>query len=142
MNPSASPVVLHPDLDVEQKESDVIVPPPPMVPPAPRVSPPPPSPLPPSPSPRQKEQLVPLGLRGQRSSRGGGGGGSRGYGVRGGRIRAQMFEDPAVVRTVEGRPSIKVTMARLASVSTASVRKFSSIQYTPERSARVQMLMS
>ncbi|CAL8307889.1 unnamed protein product [Boreogadus saida] len=99
------------DLDVAQKGSGVIVPPPPpIVPRAPRVSPPP-RPLPPSPPPRQKEQLVPLGLRGQRSSRGGGGGGggggARGYGVRGGRIRAQMFEDPAVVRTVEGRPSIK-----------------------------------
>ncbi|CAL8303344.1 unnamed protein product [Lota lota] len=88
------------DLDVEHKESDVIVPPPPMDPPAPRVSPPS-CPLPPSPLPRHKEQLVPLSLRGQRSSRGGG------RGVRGGRIRAQMFEDPAVVRTVEGRPSLK-----------------------------------
>jgi len=99
-----------------------------------RVSPPP-SLTPPPPPPRHKEQLVPLGLQGQWSGRGGGGGGGgrggggRGRGVvRGGRIRAQIFEDPAVVRTVEGRPSLKV-IRTLSSVLASDQHFFLSFRF-------------
>ncbi|XP_074518670.1 protein PAT1 homolog 2 isoform X2 [Halichoeres trimaculatus] len=84
------------------------------LPPSPSPSPPSPSPpsqtpLPPenkppshhsSPSPpRQRPEFLLRALRGQRG---------RVRGPRGGRLgRGQMFEDPAVMRIVEGRPSIK-----------------------------------
>lgn len=79
-----------------------LLPPPPPPPTPPTTPPPPPDPKPPSrhssPSPpRQKPQYLPrapLGWHGR--ARGGGLG------------RGQMFEDPAVIRTVEGRPSLKV----------------------------------
>ncbi|XP_035001530.1 protein PAT1 homolog 2 isoform X2 [Hippoglossus stenolepis] len=73
-------------------------------PPPPPPSPPLPDPSPPShhssPSPpRQKTQDLPRAPPRQCSSRG------RGY--RGGLNRGQMFEDPAVMRIVEGRPNVK-----------------------------------
>ncbi|TKS89845.1 Protein PAT1 -like protein 2 PAT1-like protein 2 [Collichthys lucidus] len=73
---------------------------PPLSPPTP---PPPPDPKPPShhssPSPpRHKPQYVPRTLPWQRG---------RGRGQRGGLGRGQMFEDPAVMRIVQGRPSLK-----------------------------------
>ncbi|XP_076008400.1 protein PAT1 homolog 2 [Genypterus blacodes] len=74
-------------------------------------TPPPPSPplLPPDPkqlstklcsppAPRQKPQYLPRAPVGQRG---------RGRGPRRGLGRGQMFEDPAVMRIVEGRPSLK-----------------------------------
>ncbi|KAM9837949.1 protein PAT1 homolog 2 [Aulostomus maculatus] len=67
--------------------------------------PPPPTPVlkPPSPQsspspPRQRPQYLPRGPPGQRS---------RGRGQRRGLGRGQLFEDPAVMRIVEGRPSLK-----------------------------------
>ncbi|XP_060884778.1 protein PAT1 homolog 2 isoform X1 [Labrus mixtus] len=78
--------------------------------PAPPSSPPPPpdpkppschrSPSPRSPSPpKQRPQYMPRPLRGRFG---------RGRGPMGGGLgRGQMFEDPAVMRTVEGRPSLK-----------------------------------
>uniref|UniRef100_UPI0037E73AAA protein PAT1 homolog 2 n=1 Tax=Semicossyphus pulcher TaxID=241346 RepID=UPI0037E73AAA len=78
--------------------------------------PPPPSPTPPLPNsippdpkppsrhsspspPRQRPQYLPQALRGRHG---------RGRGPRGGGLgRGQMFEDPAVMRIVEGRPSLK-----------------------------------
>uniref|UniRef100_A0A8C2WXK2 PAT1 homolog 2 n=1 Tax=Cyclopterus lumpus TaxID=8103 RepID=A0A8C2WXK2_CYCLU len=73
-------------------------------PPPPPTSPPPrdpkPSPCHSSPSPpRQSPQYLPRAPPGQRG---------RFRGQRGGLDRGQMFEDPAVMRTVEGRPSLKV----------------------------------
>ncbi|XP_022598057.1 protein PAT1 homolog 2 [Seriola dumerili] len=72
-------------------------------PPAPPPTPPPPDPKPLSPHsspspPRQRQQYLPRAPPGQRS---------RGRGHRGGLGRGQMFEDPAVMRIVEGRPSLK-----------------------------------
>ncbi|XP_033468016.2 protein PAT1 homolog 2 isoform X1 [Epinephelus lanceolatus] len=73
----------------------------------PTPTPPPPPPLPdPKPSsrhsspspPRQRPQYLPRAPPGQRG---------RGRGQRGGLGRGQMFEDPAVMRIVEGRPSLK-----------------------------------
>uniref|UniRef100_A0A3B4ZBS9 PAT1 homolog 2 n=1 Tax=Stegastes partitus TaxID=144197 RepID=A0A3B4ZBS9_9TELE len=64
---------------------------------------PPPDPKPPSPPrvpspPRQKPQYLPRAAPGYRG---------RFRGWRGGLGRGQMFEDPAVMRIVEGRPSLK-----------------------------------
>uniref|UniRef100_A0A8D3B4C0 PAT1 homolog 2 n=1 Tax=Scophthalmus maximus TaxID=52904 RepID=A0A8D3B4C0_SCOMX len=75
-------------------------PPPPPAPPTPPL----PDPKPPSrhssPSPpRQKPQCLPRTPLRQRG---------RGRGYRGGLDRGQMFEDPAVMRIVEGRPNLKV----------------------------------
>lgn len=77
-------------------------PPPPL--PTPSPTPPPPEPKPPSrhssPSPpRQRPRYLPRALPGQYS---------RGMGQRRGLGRGQMFEDPAVMRMVQGRPSLKV----------------------------------
>uniref|UniRef100_A0A8D3B4H4 PAT1 homolog 2 n=2 Tax=Scophthalmus maximus TaxID=52904 RepID=A0A8D3B4H4_SCOMX len=74
-------------------------PPPPPAPPTPPL----PDPKPPSrhssPSPpRQKPQCLPRTPLRQRG---------RGRGYRGGLDRGQMFEDPAVMRIVEGRPNLK-----------------------------------
>lgn len=76
-------------------------PPPPTPPPPPPL---PPDPKPPSPRcspspPRQTPQYLPRAPPGQRG---------RGRGQRRGLGRGQMFEDPAVMRTVEGRPTLKV----------------------------------
>lgn len=65
---------------------------------------PPPDPKPPSPHsspspPRQRPRYLPRAPLGQRS---------RGRGQRRGLGRGQMFEDPAVMRIVQGRPSLKV----------------------------------
>ncbi|XP_078136087.1 protein PAT1 homolog 2 [Sander vitreus] len=75
-------------------------PPPPPLTTAP---PPPPDPKPSSrhsslSPPRQRPQYLPRAPPGQRG---------RGRGQRGGLGRGQMFEDPAVMRIVEGRPSLK-----------------------------------
>lgn len=70
-------------------------PPPPMTPPVPK---PPLHHSSPSP-PRQRPRYLPCAPTGQR---GGGRGQRRGLG------RGQMFEDPAVMRIVQGRPSLKV----------------------------------
>ncbi|GAA6214226.1 protein PAT1 homolog 2 [Lates japonicus] len=71
---------------------------PPPTPPRPPSDPEPPS-LRSSPSPpRQRPQYLPRAPPGQRG---------RGRGQRGGLGRGQMFEDPAVMRIVEGRPSLK-----------------------------------
>ncbi|KAF7659528.1 hypothetical protein LDENG_00296130 [Lucifuga dentata] len=66
-------------------------------------TPPPPDPKPPAPHcppslPRQRPQYLPRAPPGQRS---------RGRGPRRGLDRGQMFEDPAVMRIVEGGPSLK-----------------------------------
>ncbi|KAM3860050.1 protein PAT1 homolog 2 [Diretmus argenteus] len=71
-------------------------------------SPPPPRCLP-SP-PRQRPQYLPRGSMGQRG---------RGRGQRGGQGRGQMFEDPAVMRTVEGRPSLKSLDSAIVDCGTA-----------------------
>lgn len=73
-------------------------PPPPALPPPPDPKPVPPPVRCPSP-PRQRHQYLPRAPAGQRG---------RGRGHRGGLGRGQMFEDPAVMRIVEGRPSLKV----------------------------------
>uniref|UniRef100_A0A8C8CFU3 mRNA decay factor PAT1 domain-containing protein n=1 Tax=Oncorhynchus tshawytscha TaxID=74940 RepID=A0A8C8CFU3_ONCTS len=52
--------------------------------------------------------------------------GRRGRGQRGGQAMAQMFEDPAVVRTVEGRPSLQVITIARSIVSTCREMLFSS----------------
>ncbi|KAG7227860.1 hypothetical protein INR49_013654 [Caranx melampygus] len=72
-------------------------PPPPATPPPPDPRPVPPRHSSPSP-PRQRQQYMPRAPAGQRG---------RGRGNRGGLGRGQMFEDPAVMRIVEGRPSLK-----------------------------------
>lgn len=76
---------------------------PPPPPPTPTPPPPPdtkPESPPRSPSPpRQRPQYLCRASPGQRG---------RGRGQRGALGRGQMFEDPAVMRTVEGRPSLKV----------------------------------
>uniref|UniRef100_A0A3P8SW86 PAT1 homolog 2 n=1 Tax=Amphiprion percula TaxID=161767 RepID=A0A3P8SW86_AMPPE len=69
----------------------------------------PPDPKPPSPRrvpspPRQKPQYLPRTAPGHPG---------RFRGQRGGLGRGQMFEDPAVMRIVEGRPSLKVTKMHL-----------------------------
>ncbi|XP_030255290.1 protein PAT1 homolog 2 isoform X2 [Sparus aurata] len=71
-------------------------PPPPPPPPPPELKPPSPhgSPSPP----RQRPQYLSRAPPGQRG---------RGRAQRGGLGRGQMFDDPAVMRTVQGRPSIK-----------------------------------
>ncbi|XP_041755557.1 protein PAT1 homolog 2 isoform X1 [Coregonus clupeaformis] len=69
------------------------------------------SPSSPSFSPRARPQLRvqgPPGLRG------------RGRGQRGGQAMAQMFEDPAVVRTVEGRPSLQSLDSAIVDVGSVS----------------------
>ncbi|XP_076615342.1 protein PAT1 homolog 2 [Chaetodon auriga] len=79
------------------------LPPPPPTPPPPL---PPPSQLYPKPPsrhsspspPRQRPQYLPRAPPGQRG---------RGRGQRGGLGRGQMFEDPAVMRIVQGQPSLK-----------------------------------
>uniref|UniRef100_A0A674DRK1 PAT1 homolog 2 n=1 Tax=Salmo trutta TaxID=8032 RepID=A0A674DRK1_SALTR len=63
------------------------------------------SPSSPSFSPRARPQLRVQGPQGR-----------RGRGQRGGQAMAQMFEDPAVVRTVEGRPSLQVITTLESSV--------------------------
>uniref|UniRef100_A0A8D0A094 PAT1 homolog 2 n=1 Tax=Sander lucioperca TaxID=283035 RepID=A0A8D0A094_SANLU len=75
-------------------------------PPPPPLTTPPPPPDPKQSSrhsslspPRQRPQYLPRAPPGQRG---------RGRGQRGGLGRGQMFEDPAVMRIVEGRPSLKV----------------------------------
>ncbi|KAM7381696.1 hypothetical protein PAMA_012505 [Pampus argenteus] len=73
-------------------------PPPTPPPPLPDLKPPPPHSSPSCPRHVQYLPRVPTWQRG----RGGGGGGQRG-----GLGRGQMFEDPAVMRIVEGRPSLK-----------------------------------
>ncbi|XP_058476529.1 protein PAT1 homolog 2 [Solea solea] len=71
---------------------------PPPTPPPPLLDPKPPSPhISPSP-PKQKPQHLSMFPPGQRG---------RVRGQRGGMYRGQMFEDPAVMRIVEGRPNIK-----------------------------------
>ncbi|KAF3853569.1 hypothetical protein F7725_014257 [Dissostichus mawsoni] len=88
------------DLDATEDPSvDVLqfgepLPPPPPPPPDPKPSP---RSSPPSP-PRQRPQYFSRAPQAQRG---------RFRGLRGGLGRGQMFEDPAVMRTVEGRPSIK-----------------------------------
>ncbi|XP_030611389.1 protein PAT1 homolog 2 isoform X3 [Archocentrus centrarchus] len=77
--------------------------PPPPPPPPPPLTPPPPQPKPRSPRralspPLQKLQYFPRAAPRQRS---------RSRGQRGGLSRGQMFEDPAVMRVIEGRPSLK-----------------------------------
>nr|CBN81394.1 Protein PAT1 homolog 1 [Dicentrarchus labrax] len=74
-------------------------PPPPPPPPTPPLDPKPPSRHSSPSPPRQRPQYFPRAPPGQRG---------RGRGQRGGLGRGQMFEDPAVVRIVQGRPSIKV----------------------------------
>lgn len=78
---------------------------PPPPPPPPPQTPPPPQPKPRSPRrapspPRQRLPYFPRVAPRQRS---------RSRGQRGGLNRGQMFEDPAVMRIIEGRPSLKVT---------------------------------
>ncbi|XP_051272611.1 protein PAT1 homolog 2 isoform X2 [Dicentrarchus labrax] len=73
-------------------------PPPPPPPPTPPLDPKPPSRHSSPSPPRQRPQYFPRAPPGQRG---------RGRGQRGGLGRGQMFEDPAVVRIVQGRPSIK-----------------------------------
>lgn len=76
-------------------------------PPPPPTPPPPPDPKPPSchssPSPpRQRPQFLPRRQVCPPGQRG------RGRGGRGALGRGQMFEDPAVMRIVQGRPTLKV----------------------------------
>ncbi|XP_042364575.1 protein PAT1 homolog 2 isoform X2 [Plectropomus leopardus] len=93
------------------------------LPPPPAPTPPPPLPLPPpdpkplsrhsSPSPpRQRPQYLPRAPPGQRC---------RGRGRRGGLGRGQMFEDPAVMRIVEGRPSLKTLDSAIVDCGNAMV---------------------
>lgn len=83
---------------------------PPPPPPPPPPTPPPPDPEPESPHsspslPRQRPQYLPRAPPGQHG---------RGRGQRGALGRGQMFEDPAVMRIVEGRPSLKVLVIILS----------------------------
>lgn len=103
------------DLDAHgpNKNSSLLqfVPPPPLSPP----SDPKPPPLPSSPPPqRQRTQTVPRALPGRYI---------KGRGTRGGTGRGQMFEDPAVVRMVEGRPSIKSLDSAIVDCGSALYRK-------------------
>ncbi|XP_070783174.1 protein PAT1 homolog 2 [Enoplosus armatus] len=88
--------------------------------PLPPPQPPQPDPKPPSrhssPSPpRQKPQYLPRAPLGRRG---------RGRGQRGGGLgRGQMFEDPAVVRTVEGRPSLKSLDSAIVDCGSAMYQK-------------------
>uniref|UniRef100_A0AAX7TAG4 mRNA decay factor PAT1 domain-containing protein n=1 Tax=Astatotilapia calliptera TaxID=8154 RepID=A0AAX7TAG4_ASTCA len=82
---------------------------PPSPPPPPPATPPPPQPKPRSPRrapspPRQKLQYFPWASSRQRG---------RSRGQRAALGRGQMFEDPAVMRIIEGRPSLKVTKMNL-----------------------------
>uniref|UniRef100_A0A8C7MF44 PAT1 homolog 2 n=1 Tax=Oncorhynchus kisutch TaxID=8019 RepID=A0A8C7MF44_ONCKI len=70
------------------------------------------SPSSPSFSPRARPQLRVQGPPGR-----------RGRGQRGGQAMAQMFEDPAVVRTVEGRPSLQVITTLARSVVSKACRE-------------------
>ncbi|TNN51685.1 Protein PAT1 2 [Liparis tanakae] len=89
-------------------------PPPPPLPLSPTPPPPTdpkPSPLPSAPSPpRQSPQYVPRPPPGQRG---------RFRGQRGGLGGCQMFEDPAVMRTVEGRPSLKTLDGAIVEIGNA-----------------------
>ncbi|XP_051795593.1 protein PAT1 homolog 2 isoform X3 [Acanthochromis polyacanthus] len=81
-------------------------------------TPPPPDPKPPSPRrvpspPRQKPQYLPRTAPGHRG---------RFRGQRGGLGRGQMFEDPAVMRIVEGRPSIKSLDSAIVDYGSAMIR--------------------
>eukprot|EP00063_Salmo_salar_P039237 XP_014014072.1 PREDICTED: protein PAT1 homolog 2 isoform X1 [Salmo salar] len=67
------------------------------------------SPSSPSFSPRARPQLRVQGPPGR-----------RGRGQRGGQAMAQMFEDPAVVRTVEGRPSLQSLDSAIVDVGSVS----------------------
>ncbi|XP_074476340.1 protein PAT1 homolog 2 [Sebastes fasciatus] len=92
---------------------------PPPPPPTPPPTPPPPDPKPSSrhsscSPPRQKPQYVPRAPPGQRG---------RGRGQRGGLGRGQMFEDPAVMRMVEGRPSLKTLDSAIVDLGNAMYRK-------------------
>lgn len=85
---------------------------PPSPPPPPPATPPPPQPKPRSPRrapspPRQKLQYFPWASSRQRG---------RSRGQRAALGRGQMFEDPAVMRIIEGRPSLKVTKMNLCVV--------------------------
>ncbi|XP_062331554.1 protein PAT1 homolog 2 isoform X1 [Osmerus eperlanus] len=92
--------------------------------------PPPPPPLPPaspplasrSPSPPRPQH--PPGLQGRSWNQPGWRGwnqpGWRGWSQPGGRGRVQMFEDPAVMRTVEGRPSLKSLDSAILDCGTTS----------------------
>lgn len=71
------------------------------------------SPSSPSFSPRARPQLRVQGPPGR-----------RGRGQRGGQAMAQMFEDPAVVRTVEGRPSLQVITTLERSVVSSRKKMF------------------
>lgn len=100
------------DLDAHETTEGLLqfgepTPPPPTPTPPP---PPPPDPKPQSPHsstspPRQKPQYLNRAPTGQRG---------RSKGQRGAIGRGQMFEDPAVMRTVEGRPSLKVMHINLS----------------------------
>ncbi|XP_039992003.1 protein PAT1 homolog 2 isoform X3 [Xiphias gladius] len=88
-------------------------------PPPPPSTPPPLDPKPPSPHsspspPRQRPQYLPRAPPGQRS---------RGRGQRGGLGRGQMFEDPAVMRIVEGRPSLKSLDSAIVDCGNAMYQK-------------------
>ncbi|XP_059179977.1 protein PAT1 homolog 2 isoform X2 [Centropristis striata] len=68
-----------------------------------------------SPSPpRQRPQYLPRAPPGRRG---------RGRGQRGGLGRGQMFEDPAVMRTVEGRPSLKSLDSAIVDCGNAMYQK-------------------
>ncbi|XP_056286552.1 protein PAT1 homolog 2 [Pseudoliparis swirei] len=92
--------------------------PPPPLPPSP--TPPPPTDPKPSPRlsshspPRRSPQYLPRFPPGQRG---------RFRGQRGGLGRCQMFEDPAVMRTVEGRPSLKTLDGAIVEIGNAVFQK-------------------
>lgn len=90
-------------------------PPAPLTPPPPDPKPPSPQRSPPPPPPRLKPHFVPRAPTGYR---GGGRGARRGLG------RGQMFDDPAVIRIVEGRPSLKVRRTNPSNSPRNSSRAF------------------
>lgn len=67
--------------------------------------------------------------------------GRRGRGQRGGQAMAQMFEDPAVVRTVEGRPSLQVITTIARSVVSSRKKMFLNWMYYLNLSNKTRFIL-
>uniref|UniRef100_A0A8C7WJ54 PAT1 homolog 2 n=1 Tax=Oncorhynchus mykiss TaxID=8022 RepID=A0A8C7WJ54_ONCMY len=65
----------------------------------------------------------------------------RGRGQRGGQAMAQMFEDPAVVRTVEGRPSLQVITTIARSVVSSRKKMFLNWMYYLNLSNKTRFIL-
>uniref|UniRef100_A0A669CA10 PAT1 homolog 2 n=1 Tax=Oreochromis niloticus TaxID=8128 RepID=A0A669CA10_ORENI len=109
--------------------------PPPPPPPPPPATPPPPQPKPRSPRrapspPQQKPQYFPRASLRQRG---------RSRGQRGALGRGQMFEDPAVMRIIEGRPSLKVTKMNSVCCQKIALKQFLESSVSPVFQTRAFM---